>query len=641
MTVAHEHNGVSPCIWRFRVEPPNHPTAFRERWYLIAIGALLGVLLAGAVAAALPRTYESTATLFLRIDAPQASLLERSQFALARIKSYPDLVKSPTVLRDVISDLDLETTPAELAPRIEASNQRDTVLLNVTATARSAEGAAQLANAVARSLSELVSDLENSGPNGIVMTDENGVAIEGDHRIGLELTLPATPPTGPASPQVTVLLGLGLLGGLALGASTVAVISQLDPRVRSVREVRRISGLPVVGELAPGLERAVRRGRYGRRTDEALRATVVNLRLMTGSPRPAVLVVIPAGPGTHARAARAALARTLSEAGRRVLLVTDEVPPSHGIRALYERARDAIERWGRPTPDAALGTARVVTVSESPTRSRHDALLAAVRKGIESADLVIVGADRPDDVFTIAEITGAHVVVVANSRATTRSALVTTATAVEFTAGRPTAVLLTGVPGRARIDLPTTWTESDRSEATPVSVPAAPAPSPHKSARKRSKGSQAARTRSGGAKASGRTTGDADDSPAAAGAANADSVLSAAEAPRDVPEPLPGFDAAELAGDEVTPYGRADDEVSRDEVASAEAHDGDDRHESGDEWRVDDIAQEFIHEHEHGHGFADEQRHRDDDDRHDESGDDRDDHERATEREQEHEPEPV
>src|SRR6187551_1145790 len=109
------------------METPIYPTAFRERWYLV-------VLAAAALGAALPRSYEASATLFLQVDSPESSLLERSQFAQARVKSYPDLVTSPQVLEATVDDLELGITPQQLATRLSASNPRDTVLLTVTAS---------------------------------------------------------------------------------------------------------------------------------------------------------------------------------------------------------------------------------------------------------------------------------------------------------------------------------------------------------------------------------------------------------------------------------------------------------------------------------------------------------------------------
>ncbi len=434
------------------METPNYPSAFRERWYLIVVGALLGVLIAVALAAGLPRTYEASASLFLRVESPGSSLIERSQFALARVKSYPDLVTSPEVLRDTIGELNLDITPEQLATRLSATNPRDTVLLTVTATAPTADLASRTANSVARNVAEVVDDLESD--------------------VTLTLTLPAPVPTSAASPQTVILLGLGLLGGLAVGAIAVAAFAQLDPRARSAREVRSLTGLAVVGQLPPSLARTIRRGTRSRRTDEALRSTVVNLRLLAGDRRRTVIALVPAGAGAHDDVVdtAAGLARTLRGAGRSVLVLAAEPTPRRGVGAALAKARDAVSAWVRtPVLDGSpAATHRLLPPVGDPGRTT--ALLRAVATGITRHEVVLVVADAPTDVFAFSDIAGIEVLVVADRRHTSRSSIVDTATSLEFAGTRPLAVVMTNVGSRARVDLPATWTESDRVEPVNAEV---------------------------------------------------------------------------------------------------------------------------------------------------------------------------
>lgn len=441
------------------METPNYPTAFRERWYLIVVGALLGVLAAVALGAALPRSYEASATLFLQVDSPESSLLERSQFAQARVKSYPDLVTSPQVLEATIDDLSLGITPQQLATRLSAANPRDTVLLTITASAPSAELAASTANAVAGHLADLVDDLESD--------------------VRLRLTLPAAVPTSAASPQTIILLGLGLLGGLAVGAIAVAAFAQLDPRVRGVGEVRSLTGLPVVGQLPPGLARTLRRGDSTPAVDEALRSTVVNQRLLAGEQRRRVVALVPAGPGAHddARDAVAGLARTIRSSGRSVLVLAADPAPPSATRAFLHRVRALFESWPRPAAQEAVPaiTHRALLATNDPGRST--ALLRAVATGIARHHVVLVVADAPTDVFTLADIAGVEVLVVADRRHTSRSSLIDAATSLEFAGTRPVGVLMANVGSRTRVDLPATWEEADRVAPVPVEV-TLPEPAP-------------------------------------------------------------------------------------------------------------------------------------------------------------------
>lgn len=505
------------------METPNYPTAFRERWYVIVIGALLGVIAALAISTALPRSYEASATLFLRVDSPDSSLLERSQFAQARVKSYPELVASPQVLRQTIDDLSLDISQQQLAARLSAANPRDTVLLTITASGPSAELASATANAVAQHLSELVDALESD--------------------VTLRLTLPAQVPTSAASPQPVILLGLGLLGGLAAGAIAIAAFAQLDPRARNPREVRSLTGLPVVGQLPPGLARVLRRGVSSRSVDEALRATVVNQRLLAGDKPRRVIALVPAGAGARDSVVDAAegLARTIRSTARTVLVLAAERDEPHGIRALLRRGRDAIESWLRPAHSDASPSAthRALPAPNDPGRST--ALLRAVATGITRHQVVIVIADAATDVFALTDIAGVEVLVVADRRHTSRSSLIDAATSLEFAGTRPLAVLMTNAGQRSRVDLPATWQESDRVVSPPIEVtlpePVAKAtrrPAAHRPRRKPATAAAAA---------------EPSPEPVVEPAAEPTAAAAASEAPPEAPtrmelidEPLPGFE---------------------------------------------------------------------------------------------------
>lgn len=431
------------------MEAPKYPSAYRERWYVLVLTAILGVSAAAGISAVLPRTYESTATLFLTVESPESSLVERSQFAVARVKSYPELVQSPRVLRATISELGLDMDPRDLAKRVSASNPRDTVLLTVTATASDPVLAARIADAVALNVAELVGQLEDD--------------------VELELTLPAVEPASPASPQVVVLLGLGLFAGLAVGGILVAVLGQFDPRVRSVRDVRRLSGLPVVAQLPPA---ATRPGRASSASVEsAARTLLVNERLLTGDRHPRLVVLVPAGrmPERVLRGAATTIARAAVSAGRTAVVVSADAPQPGRLRAALDGLRGRLPL--RRAEPVAIDTVSLPSPLDTERGTELPRLVAAA---VAHHDVVVLVADARADVFAFPRLTGAEVMVVADRRRTTRAWLVDTVTSLEFAGTRALGVLFVDVGLRGRVDLPATWTEADRVELPAVAVKAAP-----------------------------------------------------------------------------------------------------------------------------------------------------------------------
>lgn len=211
----------------------------REGWIVIVVLAVLGAGMGWFVTKLLPETYAATSTLLLRVDSTEASLFERNQFSLARIKSYPPLVDSPEVIDKVRADLELdedEYTDRDLRRMLSAENTADTVLLIVRADAPTAQLATDIANSAATHLSELIGETENDDDDARYTVD-------------LDQVLPAVAPLAPISPQVTAITGLGGIAGLALGAIVAVYRTTTNRRLRTIPDVRRASGLPVIGQI--------------------------------------------------------------------------------------------------------------------------------------------------------------------------------------------------------------------------------------------------------------------------------------------------------------------------------------------------------------------------------------------------------
>ncbi|GAB3357152.1 YveK family protein [Modestobacter lapidis] len=191
-------------------------------WVGVTVAAL--VVAVGVVLIS-PPSYQATARVFV------ASLGEGtsgSQFVNQRVASYPDVARSSAVLGPVIEDLDLAESVAALRSRVSASNPADTSQIDIAVTAADAGRAAEVANAVAEQFGTVVEQLERPGT--------------GEPPVELTVTDPATAPSAPVSPDPGLLLPLGLLVGLALGAAAAIVRSRRDTRLYTGADVRSAWG---------------------------------------------------------------------------------------------------------------------------------------------------------------------------------------------------------------------------------------------------------------------------------------------------------------------------------------------------------------------------------------------------------------
>ncbi|RBY75999.1 hypothetical protein DQ238_18390 [Geodermatophilus sp. TF02-6] len=203
------------------MELRDYLAALRRNWAVWVGGTVLGVLLGVLVVAVTPPTYQASARVFVSVS---PSIPNSAAFVQQRVKSYPDVVVSESVLGPVVRQLDLDESLADLRARISATNPVDTSQVEVAVNGRDPQQAAAVANAVAERLTDVVEDLETP--------------TSGNRPVELTVTDPATAPSAPVAPVARDVVGLGLLVGLFLGLAAAVVRSRLDTAVHTADDVR-------------------------------------------------------------------------------------------------------------------------------------------------------------------------------------------------------------------------------------------------------------------------------------------------------------------------------------------------------------------------------------------------------------------
>lgn len=354
-----------------------------RRWRWLAASLLVCLLIALAAALLTPRTWTAQTQVFVSSTTESTS----PQFLQQRVKSYPDIASSAEVLDPVRDTLALDMSLAQLRAAVEAENPVDTSQINIAVTLRDPQQAADVADAVAEEFSSAVERLETTG--------------SGSSPVTLTVTNPAAVPTSPASPQIPLLVALGLVCGLGLGIAAAVVRDRWDTRVWTPDDVRAAWGATVPDVLST-------RGRRepGDRAAQVL-ARRIERRALNGPVR--VLIAAPTERGT---AAVAELTGEVTDVlTRRGLVVggpDDTAPAAEGAEA----AEGAVEGEQTPTrrpdvllasvpPDAALSTWRaevagsdgVVVVCPPGSADRVDVFeLGQLLDGVEAVVVGIVFA---------------------------------------------------------------------------------------------------------------------------------------------------------------------------------------------------------------------------------------------------------
>lgn len=287
----------------------------RQYWRSIVAVALTIILATVAVTMLTPKQYTASSTLFLTVNgAGSASELNQgSSYTERQVASYAKVATSAMVLDPVISSLHLPETTTELAKELTVSSPSNTSLLQVSVTQPTAEGAKQVADAVANQLVASVTKLSTSTSQALVKAT---------------VTDPAAVPESPSSPKWAQNIALGLVLALLLGIGQAVLRRTLDTRVRSTADVADTVDEALLGTISRTGVRSKKSGYgygYGASTnpvDEDLRRLRTNLRFLgLGTTRLPYLVITSATALEGKTYTSTGLARVLTEAGSRILLI--------------------------------------------------------------------------------------------------------------------------------------------------------------------------------------------------------------------------------------------------------------------------------------------------------------------------------
>lgn len=287
----------------------------RDRWILVIVTVVVGLLAALGLYYVLPTQYTATVTLYVSAQATGGTqeAFEAAQLSAQRVTSYTQLATSPRVTSDAMRELGIDESPEQFATRLTATSALNSVLIDVSATGNSPTDSARTADAVATSLVSAVKELER--PN----------APNASPPVEVRLVQPAEVPDKPSSLGVRLLLALGLAAGLVLGVGIALLRNALDTSVRSGRALEKITGSPTLGEIArlPSSESVslVAHEETYSVHSEAYRQIRTNLQFVDVDRPRKVILVTSSLPGEGKTTTVLNLAGVLAAAGSRVLIV--------------------------------------------------------------------------------------------------------------------------------------------------------------------------------------------------------------------------------------------------------------------------------------------------------------------------------
>lgn len=394
----------------------------RRQWWIVLLGALLGVLGAAAYTSTQPQIYTSTTQVLVTPTGVEDAVVLANGRTRAEINldTEAQLLTSTAVVARVGELLRTDAAPDELVDRVRVTVPANTEVLTIAFTADTAVAAQDGADAFAMaylanraetardptearleslraqlltlnaSLSQVTASLTTLTPDSAeraaaeaqVQSLAAQIAILTAEVDGLDST-PVTPgrtitdatlPSRPSSPVLLINLVGGAMLGLLLGCGVALLRQRSDRHLRGPDEVTRLTGLPVLVSIAESSSTQLAQA-----TSAAGRGYVRLRNVLTAPLSPDARVILVAGADAGADGSEVAdnLAATLARTGAEVVLVSTNAGGATVQRLGLARRWAGLSEVlvGEASASAALQVAagletlRVLTPGRNPDRA--------------------------------------------------------------------------------------------------------------------------------------------------------------------------------------------------------------------------------------------------------------------------------
>lgn len=295
-------------------------TLCRQRWLIFLTFLAVAAVGAALYNATAGEQYTASTELFLRAPdvKSSASAYQGDLFSRQRAQTYVNMFQSDELAQMVIDRLGLDMTSNQLVSRVSASTVKNTVLMVISVTDRSAQRAANIANAYGDVLGKFIAKLEN---------------VENNPDIPplVQVVTRASPASATAAGLPTWMVALAAVVVALLAATgLVWFLAHFDTKVRSRRKIEEITDSDIIGRL-PKTRALGSGGDADKAFDEsedfaqaALRLSLNVESVLRRLPKveiPPVIAVVAGHRGDEGPVATRALARAFADRGRTVAVV--------------------------------------------------------------------------------------------------------------------------------------------------------------------------------------------------------------------------------------------------------------------------------------------------------------------------------
>lgn len=201
---------------------------FLSKYYILLITIIISVLVGNIYLFYLQKPmYKSTTSLVLVSEENTSSSITQNDITLNNnlVSTYSEIIKSRTVLQDVIKNLNLNESVESLSNSVSVSSTTNTQLIKVEVRRKSSYEAKDIAQEIAQVFSEKIQNIYRI--QNVSVIDEAEVAVN------------------PYNMNIVKQNIIYILGGIILSIGIIFIIFYFDTSIKDVKTVEEKLGLTV------------------------------------------------------------------------------------------------------------------------------------------------------------------------------------------------------------------------------------------------------------------------------------------------------------------------------------------------------------------------------------------------------------
>lgn len=205
----------------------------KKRFWIIGLISVIAMVISGVISFfVLSPVYEAKSTLIVNTEKNEdTQMITGDQFNVTQklAVTYGEIIKSRTVLEDVIKNLKLDYEYENLTDNVTVSPVKDTQIISISVQDTNPKKARDIANEIPKVFEKEVKRITKA--NDIQVIDK------------------AILPQNPIKPNKMMNVLIAAVLGMMIGLFVVFLIEYLDNKIKTAQDIEKHLGLSVIGVI--------------------------------------------------------------------------------------------------------------------------------------------------------------------------------------------------------------------------------------------------------------------------------------------------------------------------------------------------------------------------------------------------------